>query len=79
VEFAGLLPGAAEAAAAAVAERIRASVARAPVAEPITVSLGVAATRGDHDAASLFALADERLYAAKQAGRNRVAGVSPAR
>ena len=39
--------------------------------------------RGEHDAGALFAQADERLYAAKQAGRNRVAGVgspsSPAR
>ena len=82
-EFAVLLPGADEAAAAAVAERIRAGVAAAPAAEPITVSLGVAATRGEHDAAALFAQADERLYAAKQAGRNRVVGVrtppSPAR
>jgi diguanylate cyclase (GGDEF)-like protein len=78
-EFAVLLPGADEAAAAAVAERIRASVAEARASEPLTVSLGVAATRGEQDAAALFALADERLYAAKQAGRNRVAGVSPAR
>ena len=82
-EFAVLLPGADESAAAAVAERIRAGVAAAPAAEPITVSLGVAATRGEHDAGTLFAEADERLYAAKQAGRNRVVGVrsppSPAR
>jgi diguanylate cyclase (GGDEF)-like protein len=82
-EFAVLLPGADEAAAAAAAERIRAGVAAASAAEPITVSLGVAATRGEHDAAALFAQADERLYAAKQAGRNRVVGVrspsSPAR
>jgi diguanylate cyclase (GGDEF)-like protein len=82
-EFAILLPGADETASAAVAERIRAGVASAAAAEPITVSLGVAATRGEHDAAALFAQADGRLYAAKEAGRNRVVGVrsssSPAR
>jgi diguanylate cyclase (GGDEF)-like protein len=59
-----------------VAERIRAGVAAAAAAEPITVSLGVAATRGEHDAGALFALADEALYAAKQAGRNRSRGPS---
>jgi diguanylate cyclase (GGDEF)-like protein len=73
-EFAVLLPGADEAAATAVAERIRAGVAASPAAEPITVSLGVAATRGEHDPGALFGQADDRLYAAKQAGRNRVAG-----
>jgi diguanylate cyclase (GGDEF)-like protein len=79
-EFAVLLPGADEAAALAVAERIRTGVAGAAgAAEPITVSLGVAATRGEHDAAALFALADEALYAAKQAGRNRSRGASLAR
>jgi diguanylate cyclase (GGDEF)-like protein len=78
-EFAVLLPGADEAAALAVAERIRAGVGAAQAAEPITVSLGVAATRGEHDAGALFAQADERLYAAKQAGRNRVVGVTTSR
>jgi diguanylate cyclase (GGDEF)-like protein len=75
-EFAVLLPGADEGASLAVAERIRAGVAAAAAAEPITVSLGVAATRGEHDAGALFALADEALYAAKQAGRNRSRGPS---
>ncbi len=82
-EFAVLLPGADEGAALAVAERIRTGVAAAGAAEPITVSLGVASTRGEHDAVGLFAVADEALYAAKQAGRNRSRGPgaspSPAR
>lgn len=78
-EFAVLLPGADEAAALAVAERIREGVAAAGAAEQITVSLGVASTRGEHDAGALFALADEALYAAKQAGRNRSRGPSRAR
>ena len=40
-----------------------------------TVSLGVAALRGDEVAPDeLYKAADERMYEAKQAGRNRVAG-----
>ena len=42
-------------------------------AEPagVTVSLGVAASRGD-DPRGLLESADARLYVAKEAGRNRV-------
>ena len=71
-EFALLLPGADDAAAATVAERIRRAVEdSADAAEGLTVSLGVAASRGD-DARGLLATADARLYVAKEAGRNRV-------
>ncbi len=40
---------------------------------PVTVSLGIACTEGDSDVTpdSLIARADEKLYAAKRAGRNR--------
>jgi diguanylate cyclase (GGDEF)-like protein len=71
-EFALLLPGADDEAAAAVAERIRRAVETAD-AEPagVTVSLGVAASRGD-DPRGLLESADARLYVAKEAGRNRV-------
>ena len=62
-----------------MAERIRRRVERVRAAAPITVSLGVAASVGEDDAETLFAQADGRLYAAKEAGRNRVVGVSPAR
>jgi diguanylate cyclase (GGDEF)-like protein len=73
-EFALLLPGADERAATIVAERVRRDVeGRSPAAGPITISLGVAASRGD-DGSALLALADGRLYAAKEAGRNRVVG-----
>lgn len=73
-EFALLLPGADERAAAIVAERVRRDVQhRAPAAGPVTISLGVAASRGD-DGQVLLATADARLYAAKEAGRNRVVG-----
>lgn len=82
-EFVVVLPGAGEAAALAVAERLRAAVARMsfagcvpdPVpALPISVSIGVACA--PHDGAELAELlraADRALYAAKSDGRNRVA------
>jgi diguanylate cyclase (GGDEF)-like protein len=58
-----------------VAERLRSAVAEArPGGLDVTVSLGVASAQGasvDYD--RLFAAADEALYAAKHAGRNRVA------
>ncbi len=77
-EFAALLPGAGLAAAAEVAERIRAALAAAPVeagGRPlrVTASLGCAALLPeDADGAALLARADARLYDAKRAGRDRV-------
>lgn len=79
-EFAVILPEATLEQAALFAERIRAIVQANPVkAEdreiPVTISLGVAYTAGE-DALSpeaLFDRADQKLYAAKQSGRNRVA------
>lgn len=77
-EFALLLPGADERAAAIVAERVRRDVQEhGPAAGPVTISLGVAASRGD-DGQALLAAADARLYAAKEAGRNRVVGATAA-
>ena len=77
-EFAVLLPSTTMAGAAAVAERLRLQVAASTVnldgeATGYTISAGVAAI--DADATSLEALmkrADQALYAAKKAGRNRV-------
>jgi len=87
-EFAVLLPGASLAEATAMAERLRAameatSVEPAPDAPSpeagdgrihCTVSIGVAeaATDGCPTLDTMLAVADRRLYAAKQAGRNRV-------
>jgi two-component system cell cycle response regulator len=76
-EFAALLPGADLDHAAEVAERIRARVAAGPVeaagrALAVTVSLGCAALAPGEDGRALLARADERLYAAKRAGRDRV-------
>lgn len=78
-EFACLLPETDAESAALVAERIRARVAELdlpgglPGASPVTVSIGVATASGPgHDATALLTQADEQLYAAKHAGRNRV-------
>lgn len=59
-------------------ESFGASFAAAPVREvALTFSIGVAAyPRDGETAANLLSRADERLYAAKQAGRNRVVGWS---
>lgn len=77
-EFAALLPGADLAAAGEAAERIRAAVAQRPVSAAgrilaVTVSVGCAALQAGEGGCALLARADERLYAAKAAGRDRVA------
>ncbi len=78
-EFAVWLPGTPFAEGVAVAERIRLSVASmgwtwAGRVWPLTVSCGVAAMpEHTQDAGNLMVLADQALYRAKEAGRNRVA------
>jgi diguanylate cyclase (GGDEF)-like protein len=73
-EFLVVLPGIGLRAGHEVAERLREAVEQAqPTEIPITISLGVSAARGaqvDYD--TLFKAADEALYEAKRAGRNRV-------
>jgi len=73
-EFAVLLPGASPRDALAVAENIRTHVECAP-AEPsaLSVSIGVASVRplAMMEWTDLVKAADEALYAAKAAGRNR--------
>lgn len=69
--------------AMALAERICSSISAEPVNSrsgkiPMTVSLGVAIGYGQgEDAGVLIAAADEALYRAKKAGRNRVELSSP--
>ena len=86
-EFAIVARGSESGAAAELSERMRAAVAAHPFAHdganiPVTVSIGVAfaPAPGLASAADLVARADETMYAAKRAGRNRVcvAGGLPA-
>jgi diguanylate cyclase (GGDEF)-like protein len=69
-----LLPGHDAGAAVAVAERVRAAVASAPLAGlDVTLSAGVAAAGGgDVALEELSSAADRALYEAKRGGRNRV-------
>lgn len=75
-EFAVLLPDTDMEQARLIAERIRAAVPAAPVPgqEPITISVGLASYPDDaRDATTLVKAADDAAYAAKAAGRDRVA------
>jgi diguanylate cyclase (GGDEF)-like protein len=58
--------------AATFAERARKFVESMDVSPRVTLSAGVAEVGSDETPASAIARADERLYAAKHAGRNRV-------
>jgi diguanylate cyclase (GGDEF)-like protein len=78
-EFAVVLPTVDEAAALMVAERIRSRtetslIALGPgITDRLTVSIGLATAPAQAiDRLALLRLADEALYRAKQAGRNRV-------
>jgi diguanylate cyclase (GGDEF)-like protein/PAS domain S-box-containing protein len=72
-EFGWILPDTEAAAAVQAAERLRATVGRAPfaVAGTVTVSAGVAVPGPEGDATALLAAADRALYEAKRQGRNR--------
>lgn len=81
-EFMVLLPEADAGEAMRVAERIRNTVAEQSATAdlpPITASIGIASREhGDDSLESLFRIADDRLYRAKQLGRNRVVGADEA-
>jgi two-component system cell cycle response regulator len=70
-EFLVLLPDTDGEAATHMAERVRAEVASAPSPVPVTVSIGLATWAGE-TADEFLQRADEALYAAKDAGRDRV-------
>jgi diguanylate cyclase (GGDEF)-like protein len=74
-EFLIVLPGVSRAEGQEVAERLRAAVAEAhPTGIPVTISLGLSVASGEEVVYErLFKAADEALYTAKRAGRNRVA------
>jgi diguanylate cyclase (GGDEF)-like protein len=80
-EFVVLLLGATPAAAAALAEQLRAAVAGDPIIGlDVTVSLGVAASAPGSTFIwdEVFARADAALYQAKAQGRDRVCSEDPA-
>jgi len=69
-----VLPGAGEAGAVEIAERLRGAVReRRPIGVPVTLSIGVAVSGpGPVDTDELVSCADAALYSAKAAGRDRV-------
>jgi diguanylate cyclase (GGDEF)-like protein len=80
-EFVLLMPGTGEQAAAAVCARMLAALRgetwrRIGDGLTVTASIGVATAAGDGpiDFEALTTLADQRLYAAKRHGRDRIAG-----
>jgi two-component system cell cycle response regulator len=79
-EFLLILPDTPDDAAAALAERVRSTIGGAPVelgecSVPVTPSGGSAT--GDEDPDALTRRADEALYRAKSAGRNRILAAAP--
>ncbi|AHF05340.1 hypothetical protein MARPU_01235 [Marichromatium purpuratum 984] len=83
-EFAALLPETDLATACETAERLRQCIADTPVetdqgALSLTISIGVAELVGGFRTrlSALLECADRKLYAAKQAGRNRIACWTP--
>jgi diguanylate cyclase (GGDEF)-like protein len=73
-EFLILCPETDRSGAAAAAESVRAGIesAELPVPVRVTVSVGAAELASGESVESVVARADEKLYAAKAKGRNRV-------
>jgi diguanylate cyclase (GGDEF)-like protein len=77
-EFVVVMPGAGAEAVFSASERIRLAVAAGGAETAITVSAGVATHDTPVDPTVLRAWADDALYAAKRAGRNRTAAAGGA-
>jgi two-component system cell cycle response regulator len=78
-EFVVMMPDTTIAVASQIAERVRAAVQGElfPIdggarSIPVTVSIGLAESRGMNDPETLFRRADKALYCSKNSGRNRV-------
>jgi two-component system cell cycle response regulator len=76
-EFIVVLPGADEADALIVTERIRLRINKISadvdgISIPFTISQGLATSSGDTTVDEMIAIADQALYRAKENGRNRV-------
>lgn len=73
-EFVLVMPDTSKAIAIIIAERIRENIASSdvPTVGKLTLSLGVACREEASTSVAVLKLADERLYLAKQGGRNRV-------
>jgi diguanylate cyclase (GGDEF)-like protein len=75
-EFAIVLPGVDARGAMLVTDRLLANLRSLRIGEigdaNVTASAGLAVARSDDDAGTLFARADQALYAAKHAGRDRI-------
>jgi diguanylate cyclase (GGDEF)-like protein len=79
-EFVLLLPDTTEDDAMAVAEDLRQAIAQSSLLDgtPVTVSIGVGSIHPDDSAESWIKDTDAAMYAAKEAGRNRVMRRAPA-
>ena len=77
-EFVALLPGASEAEAAVIIERVRNALSAADVAERVTVSAGIAEIPSTDSVLHAIAAADRALYLAKERGRDRLVCFSDA-
>lgn len=75
-EFCVLYADTDEATAIVFAERLRLAIAELPAPAPLTVSIGVCGYKSQfgRDGAALLQAADQALYRAKQAGKNRIGG-----
>ena len=76
-EFLVVIPGATIEQGRELAQRMRTAVENAePAGIQVTISLGVSVAAGDQlEFEPLFSAADEALYEAKHAGRNRIASI----